>query len=337
MIIVDNNPVLSYPDTRKVIEALKKLEISIVMAYTPSPTSEFADLILPIKHPYEQDGILFNRKGNFIAAMPRLVEPPEGCLGGIDILYRLSEIMVQKGTIKRNLIPWKNIDEYIEWMLGETEFSFKGLCESGSIAVELQYRKYAQHGFQTPSGKVELYSTLLERYGSEPLPVYREYAESPINMPNQAKKYPLILSTSRQADLWLSRTVDESWFRELTPYPQLQMHPDAARERGIQMGDMVLVETPRGTFQHVAELTEDIHPKVVSGTFGWWLPEREAPERGSLETNVNAAISFDAPYDPEVGIPSVRGLMCQVAPNYNRNDGLNVIPCSSSTADDYPC
>jgi hypothetical protein len=72
------------------------------------------------------------------------------------------------------------------------------------------------------------------------------------------------------------------------------------------------VETPRGTFQHVTELTEDIHPQVVCGAFGWWLPEREAPEKGCLETNVNAAMSFDPPYDPVVGIPSIRGLMCQV-------------------------
>ena len=75
---------------------------------------------------------------------------------------------------------------------------------------------------------------------------------------------------------------------------------------------MVVVETPKGVFQHWAELTEDIHPQVVSGAFGWWLPEREAPERGCPETNVNAAIPFDSSYDPVVGTPSIRGLMCQV-------------------------
>jgi Anaerobic dehydrogenases, typically selenocysteine-containing len=131
-------------------------------------------------------------------------------------------------------------------------------------------------------------------------------------MPNQAKKYPLLLSTRRQANYWLSRTTEEGWLRKLTPYPQLQIHPTTAQERGIQQGDMVVVETLRGTFQHLAELTEDIHPQVVSGVFGWWLPEREAPERGSLETNVNAALSYDPPYDPIVGINSIRGVMCQI-------------------------
>ena len=312
MIIADANPVMTYPDPRRVIEALNKLEISIVLAFTPSPTSELADLILPRKHPFEQNGIMFNRKGNCLTATPKLVEPPEGCRDVIEILYRLAERMVQQGHIEKNLIPWQNMDEHVEWRLSETEFSFQDLCESGATAIELPYQKYTERGFRTPSGKVEFYSSLLERYGYEPLPVYRECAESPGNLPHQAKKYPLLLSTRREADLWLSRTVEENWFRELTPYPQLQIHPDTARERGIKPGDMVIVETPRGTFQHLAALTEDVHPQVVDGTFGWWLPERKAPERGCLETNVNAAMSFDAPYDPVVGIPSIRGLMCQV-------------------------
>ena len=75
---------------------------------------------------------------------------------------------------------------------------------------------------------------------------------------------------------------------------------------------MVVVETPKGSFQHQANLTQDIHPQVVNGAFGWWLPEKEAPERGSLETNVNTVMSYDPPCDPVVGINSVQGVICQV-------------------------
>ena len=112
--------------------------------------------------------------------------------------------------------------------------------------------------------------------------------------------------------MYLSRATEHSWLRELTPYPQLQIHPSAARERGIQQGDMVIVETWKGTFQHLAELTEDIHPEVVNGAFGWWLPEKETVEGGLVETNINAAMSYDPPHDPEVGISNVQGVMCQV-------------------------
>ncbi|MFC1864991.1 molybdopterin-dependent oxidoreductase [Chloroflexota bacterium] len=312
MIINGANPVLTYPDTRKVIEALRKLEFLIVIAYTPSPTSELADLILPTQHRFEQNRVTFSGYGSCVSAMPKLIEAPAGCFDPIQILYRLSDKMAQKGYIQKNLIPWKDMDELTEWRISQAEFSFADLCEKGPIAIERQYRKYVERGFRTPSGKVELYSARMESNGYDPLPVFREPVESPLLMPKLAENYPLILTTRRIQSYYLSRSAEESWLRELMPYPQLQIHPSAAQERGIQQGDIVVVETPRGTFRHLAELTEDIHPQVVNGVFGWWLPEKETPEEGSLETNVNAAMSYDPPCDPVVGINSVQGLMCQV-------------------------
>jgi len=313
MLVINTNPVVSYPDTRKVIEALQKLEFLVVLGYTPSPTAELADLILPMQHPLEQNNFQFNEYANCIQAMPKVVEPPEGCLDDMEIMYRLSGRMVEKGYIEKNLIPWKNRDEYIETAFSQTEMSFKELCEKGSLIIEREYGKYVKDGFRTPSGKVELYSSLMERYGYDPLPVFSEPAESPVTMPKLAKEYPLLLTISRNQYYFGTRSADHKWLRNRIPYPQLQIHPDAARERGIQQGDKVVVETPRGSFQHVAEVTEDVHPQVVNGTFGWWLPEGKGCDRGSLEVNINAAMSYDPPYDPVVGINSVQNLMCQVS------------------------
>ena len=90
------------------------------------------------------------------------------------------------------------------------------------------------------------------------------------------------------------------------------MHPSTAKEREIKDGDRVVIETPKGSILHVAKVTEDIHPKVVNGVYGWWLPEKDAVESGSLETNINGITSYDPPYDPEIGINRVQGVMCQV-------------------------
>ncbi len=313
MIIYSANPLVSYPDTRKVIEAMKKLEFLIAIAYTPSPTSDFADLILPTIHRFEQNRVTFSGYGNCVSAIPKLVEPPEGCLDVLSILHRLSERMVHKGCIQSNLIPWRSMDEFVEWRLDKTEFSFADLCEKGSVVVERKYRKYTERGFRPPSRKVELYSTRLEQHGYEPFPVFRKPVENPVTMRKLAEQYPLLLITRRERNNWLTRSAGENWFRETMPYPQLQIHPSAAQERKIQHGDRVVVETPRGKFQHLAELTEDIHLLVVCGSFGWWLPEKETLDKGLLEPNVNAAMSYDPPYDPEVGINSIQGLMCQVS------------------------
>jgi len=311
-VIMGANPVLTYASAGKVIEAMKKLEFLMVLAYTPSPTSDLADLVLPVAHPFEQNGLRFNRYGNWISATPKLVEPPEGCREDFEIMHSIAERMVQKGYIEKNLIPWRNNDEFMEASFADSDLSYQELCAKGPIIREHNYRKYIEHGFRTPSGKVELYSSRMEQCGYEPLPTYKECEESPVLLPRLAEKYPLYLTTRRCQEYWLSRSSDYEWVRKITPYPQLHIHPSTARERGIEEGDKVVIETPKGSILHAAKLTEDIHPQVVNGVFGWWLPEKEAEENGSLETNINGVTSYDPPYDPEIGINRIQGVMCQV-------------------------
>jgi anaerobic selenocysteine-containing dehydrogenase len=200
MILWGANPVLTYPDTRKVIEALKRLEFIVVMAYTPSPTTEYADLILPASHPFEQNGITFSRYANCLSSMPKLVEPPERCFDIVEILHSISKRMEDDGYIDHNLIPWKNMVDFIGWRLRDMEHSFMDLCENGPMIVEPKYKKYEKRGFRTPSKKVELYSTIMKRFGYDPLPVYREPEESPIHLYKLAEAYPLYLVSRRSRD-----------------------------------------------------------------------------------------------------------------------------------------
>jgi anaerobic selenocysteine-containing dehydrogenase len=311
-IILGANPVLTYASASKVIEAMKRLEFLMVLAYTPSPTSDLADLILPLAHPYEQNGLRFSSYGNWLSAMPKIVDPPQEAREDIRILHDIAERMAQKAYIQRNLIPWQSHDEFLEASFANSELSYQELCERGPLIGEPRYRKYVQHGFRTPSGKVELYSERMESHGYEPLPTFSECDESPIKLPRLAEKYPLYLTTRRSREYALSRSADYEWVRKLIPYPKLHIHPDAARERGIEDEDRVVIETPKGRFLHIAELRDDIRSDVVSGVFGWWIPEKQSAEKGYLEANVNMVMSYDPPYDPEIGINRIQGVMCQV-------------------------
>ena len=75
----------------------------------------------------------------------------------------------------------------------------------------------------------------------------------------------------------------------------------------------MIIETPKGCIQHEAKLTENIRSNVVNGVFGCWLPEKETAENGYLATNINRVMSYDPTYDPEIGINSVQGVMCQAS------------------------
>jgi anaerobic selenocysteine-containing dehydrogenase len=195
-VIMAANPVLTYASARKAAEAMKGLEFLMVLAYTPSPTSDLADLILPLAHPFEQNGLRSSRYGNWVSATPKIVEPPEGCREDMQILYDIAERMTQKGYVEKNLMPWRSNDEYVEASLADTDLTYEELCEKGAVIWEPKYRKYVERGFRTPSGKVELYSPRMQQHGYEPLPTYKECEESPVILPRLAEKYPLYLITS---------------------------------------------------------------------------------------------------------------------------------------------
>ena len=96
-------------------------------------------------------------------------------------------------------------------------------------------------GFQPPSGKVELYSTLREEWGLEPLPHYEEPPFTPASRPDLAEKYPLILSTGRRSPVFfLSEHRNIPWLREIDPDPVLEIHPDTAASLNISNGEWVL-------------------------------------------------------------------------------------------------
>jgi assimilatory nitrate reductase catalytic subunit len=54
------------------------------------------------------------------------------------------------------------------------------------------------------------------------------------------------------------------------PHPLMSINPATAKGLGIQDGDEVIVETPRGNMEIWASLTEGIHPKVVQVPSHWY-------------------------------------------------------------------
>ena len=312
-IVFWNNPVLTYASAQKVIEAMKKIEFLMVLAYTPSPTSDLADLILPIKHMYEFNFMQTSSYGCWVSAMPKLVDAPEGCRDSFQIFYDIAEKMVEKGYIKKNYSPWKNVQGLVEQTFGSGgPINYEGLCKMGPISWKPSYKKYKTKGFKTPSGKVELYSERMEKFGYDPLPTYHECGDSAVSLPHLGERYPLYLTTRRMQNYLLSRGAGYPWVKKEGQYPELLINPATANKRGIEDGDMIVIETPKGSVQHRAKIFEGIRPDTVNGVYGWWMPEMETEDKGYLNTNINFLCSFYPPYDPEIGINCLQGVMCQV-------------------------
>ena len=126
--------------------------------------------------------------------------------------------------------------------------------------------------------------------GVDPLPYYEEPPQSPITSP-EAKDYPLVLTTGyRTWGLFHSEHRQIGELREIQQYPEVEIHPDTAKEYGIKDGNWVWIENNKGRCRQKAKVTPTIHPQVINAGHGWWYPEKPGPEPslfGVWESNVN--------------------------------------------------
>jgi anaerobic selenocysteine-containing dehydrogenase len=187
------------------------------------------------------------------------------------------------------------------------------------IALPREFRRYERSDppFNTPSGKIELYSSVLESIGVDPLPVYREPPESPQSTPELYRDFPLIYTHYRLWPYMHSEGRQIAGQRNLIPEPYLEMNPDTGAHYGLREGDWVYLETPhsRGKNQicFKVRFLPEMHPDVAAGPHGWWFPENLEPDHGCFESNINTLLTLDPPYDPVVGNVQCRAILCRIS------------------------
>lgn len=318
--ICTTNNLISFEDSRTVAGALRQLDILVVPDFFTTPTAELADYILPPAHWLEREDVVdsFGYYG-FVCARPKAIEPVGECRDDDEVAFDLLKRMKLK-------FPLPGVDSnrsLMNYQLKELGIDFDEFCRRGVVYGTIAERRYetgvlrkdGKPGFNTPSGKVELYSARLKDLGQDPLPYHKESYESPVTTPKIARDYPLVLiGGSRHIASCNSAGRNVPWLRELLPYPVIEIHPDTAKELGIEENDWVWIETPRGSgrVKQRAHLTLGIHPKVVHAQSLWWYPEEPDREKRWYEPNINAVMSWDAPYDPVCGSTLLKGGLCMV-------------------------
>jgi anaerobic selenocysteine-containing dehydrogenase len=140
-------------------------------------------------------------------------------------------------------------------------------------------RPDGQPGFNTPTGKVELWSKAYEGWGLDPLPDYKEPAQSPVSTPELYKKYPLMMIAGTRSSLFFhSEHRMIPWLRDKLREPFVEIHPDTAREYGVYDGEWIYLENEMGRVRRKAKLSLTVHPRMINTMHGWWKPEEEGAE-----------------------------------------------------------
>ncbi len=306
MYIQGGNPLLSYANARETLSALKKLDFLAVSEIFLTPTAQMADILLPSATHFEFNDIgHYGLPHGFILARPKIVDPIGECWPDLKILNELGK----KVGLKEYF--WEDIEDCLDDILKPSGMTYDDFKSIGLLKGNWEYRSYEKKGFSTPSGKVELYSQQLKEWGYAPLP-------SPIEpqhpFEEDPKDYPLIFTSAKDPYYFHSAYRNLPSLRKLSPDPVMLIHPDTASRFGIEEEDWVEIETPRGAIRQKAKIDQEIDPKVIVLSYGWWFPERNDLElSGWKEANINILTDNSPPYEPAIGSTPLRAIPCRIS------------------------
>ena len=290
-----------WPQTHEYQQAFADLDFAMAVDYFYRPqTHDFVDLVLPAAMNFERLAPFAYHGRRLFGRTP--IKPAGECkedwqialdigvrLGYPDIFFNgdveaaCNEILGMWGLacedLRRNqekgvVVPAKSPDQFKKY-------------ETGKM------RRDGKPGFETPSGKIEAVSTVLQKHGYPALPEYKE------PMPT-SKEYPLILLTgARVPYITHSKWREDSpWLLELQREPLLMIHPEDAERRDISRWDAVILKTPYGQIDVKAKPTIMVPKGIVGMMHGW------------AKANVNELIPRQ--FDPISGFPPFKEVVCNV-------------------------
>ncbi|MBN1369530.1 MAG: molybdopterin-dependent oxidoreductase [Dehalococcoidaceae bacterium] len=303
----------NYPDPARFARAYSSLDLMVVIDRFPVSEMAYADVVLPATTLFEIES--YQYYGDYIRLRQRLIEPFGEARNDSMILSDLANRLgyghlypkTERGLIEQIFVEHPHLLKQLDCnpdgvKLPQPEKSYRK-WEKGLL------RKDGKPGFETPSGKIEITSSILAGYGYDALPVYNDPIEGPIKDPELNKSYPLVLNTgARIINAYHSQHLNIPSLVRIQDKPQVIMNRTDADARGIKSGDRVIVHTKRGKVRFWASVGVSIPPGTVEANKGGGEPYQVDEWRNS---NVNYLTDLDN-CDPISGYPVFKALMCEV-------------------------
>ncbi len=304
----------SWPQPSIWRETLARLGFVVCIDRQPTADMAYADIVLPATTMFEMDSYMVY--GPLFRLREKLIEP----VGEARSDYRImSELAARLGY--GDVYP-QGEEAMIRFALEGSGFSLEDVRRGGGAAridaPVMEYRKWEKGGlrpdglpgFDTPTGRFEIWSTVLEEHGYPPLPEYIEPSEGPLASPELARELPLVFNSgARPQTDFRSQHHGVEGLAADAPEPRVQLHPHDAAARGIATGDLVEVRTRRGRVPFRAVVTDDIVAGAVECSMGGGTP---VGPRAWREWNVNELTDLGN-LDRISGFPVYKALLCDVA------------------------
>ena len=290
MIATGANPASTNPNSARVIEALKALDLLVVRDLFMSETAALADYVLPAASFLERTELHAHAKHQIVGLTRKVVSWPD-VQGEYDFWHDLAWRL---GI--GDYFPWEDETALNRWLLEPTGLTLEQLAAhpEGVEYSPARPRRWEADGFATPSGKVEFASEYLKDMGYDELPVYR----SPSYRTSEDEEYPFVLITGARKLLYLhSRFRNIPRFLTAIPGPEVEINPVDAAALRVEDGDLVRVTSRIGALEIPAKVmaANEIPTRTLQITHGW------------KDANVNL-ITHDDRFDPISGFPLMKSV-----------------------------
>jgi anaerobic selenocysteine-containing dehydrogenase len=295
-----NNTLMSFANTHRIHDALMRQELIVTYEHMLTPTAQLADYVLP--------GDSWLERSSMMAGMSeKAMEPPGDCKGAVYFWHQLAARM---GLGEQ--FPWVDDEAMLDYRLEPSGNSWSDALEAGRLPkAPYQEKKYLNTGFATPSGKVELDSSVLRDLGFDALPYYRAAAAP-------TSEFPMSMFIGLPDDEYYRtghRHIPE--LRQRAQDPTFYVSPGDATELGLADGTWARVHTTTGAMLGRIVARDSMPDGLVRVPHGWWKPEsRPGTENMSGMWSFSDAqlTSDDDPdlVDREQGVPHMKGVPCRL-------------------------
>ena len=271
-----------FPNTKKIIEGLDNVELMVVQDIFMTTTARYADFVLPVTTLFETRNLLAGTRSRYIQLMAQAIEPLFEARSDRWIMTELAKRLGFGDDFD------KPDDELIRRVLEPTGVSLEQLEDGPVNPMPDPWVPFADKNFNTPSGRIELFSLYLQEKGFAPLLEYLDPIEAPWVDTVLAERYPLQLINRKNHNHVNSSFHHHDFLTEIWARQVLQIHPDDAAVRGVDHGARIRVFNGRGAIEAMAEVTTGIMTGVVSLTTGW----------GGVDEKQTASILSPDKYEP---------------------------------------
>jgi anaerobic selenocysteine-containing dehydrogenase len=273
IVVYNSNPVAVAPESAKVAAGFARSDLfCVVLEHFLTDTADFADYVLPATTQLEHRDLHGTYGHTYLVANHPAIAPVGQARANTQIFRDLAARMGYTEPCFAD-----SDEQMIEQALKGVDAT--ALREQGWVKLPLPELPFADGGFPTPNGRVQVCPPGLGA------PDHVLPYESTQSAPELARRYPLAMISPPARNFLNSTFVNVKSLRDIEGEPLLEIHPDDAAARGIADGALVRVHNDRGRHHCKARVSTRARVGVVHGLGVWWR------KFGVDGTNVNELTS----------------------------------------------